>query len=66
MAGDLRFKENGAFVDCRLYGNTGKLISPFVDTICDLQSTSRFVLVVEKGIYSGAVVLFVGCQRLSM
>ncbi|MCD6380790.1 MAG: hypothetical protein J7L50_00490 [Candidatus Odinarchaeota archaeon] len=48
VVGRLTFREGGDLIDCRRQGTGGKSITPFVDTITDIESDAEFILLVEK------------------
>jgi len=48
VIGRLRFKESGDLIDCTRQGTGGKSITPFTDTITDIESDAEFILLVEK------------------
>jgi len=48
VEGRLTFREGGDLIACRRQGTGGKSITPFVDTITDIESDAEFILLVEK------------------
>jgi len=48
VIGRLRFREGGDLIDCTKMGTGGKAITPFLDTIRDIDSDAEFILLVEK------------------
>ncbi|MEM2636936.1 MAG: hypothetical protein QXL15_01150 [Candidatus Korarchaeota archaeon] len=48
VVGKLYFREGGDKIDCTRQGNGGKVITPFQDTVTDLESDAEFILLVEK------------------
>ncbi|MGQ4913968.1 MAG: DNA topoisomerase IV subunit A [Candidatus Asgardarchaeia archaeon] len=48
VIGRLKFKEGGDEIDCTKQGTGGKSITPFIDTITDIESDAEFILIVEK------------------
>ena len=48
VVGRLRFREGGDLIDCTRQGTGGKAITPFMDTITDIESDAEFILLVEK------------------
>jgi len=48
VVGRLRFREGGDLIDCTRQGTGGKAITPFIDTITDIESDAEFILLVEK------------------
>lgn len=48
VVGRLQFRESGDLIDCTRQGTGGKSITPFIDTVTDIQSDAEFILIVEK------------------
>jgi meiotic recombination protein SPO11 len=48
IAGCITYKEKSRLVDCAKSGLEGVAITPFVDDIKDIQTSAKYVLLIEK------------------